>query len=277
MNSASAATTPMDARPVRDAFDQAAPTYDQDWSDSVIGRLQRQAIWSAVDPLFVAGDRVLDVGCGTGVDAFHLAERGVKVHAIDVSPAMIAQVALRIDRESLSNRVTAAVCAIEDLDGLGPEQGFDGAVSNFSPLNCVEDLEPVAESLERLIRPGGKLVLCVMTQFCLWETLWYPLTAQLYKAARRWRKANVTATVSSSGEFDVFYHSAREIEAALSGDFRLVGDRGVGIFVPPSYLEPWAERFPRTVEVFATIDRVVNRWPLFRAIGDHRLLVFERI
>jgi ubiquinone/menaquinone biosynthesis C-methylase UbiE len=265
----------MDAQPVRDAFDQAAPTYDQDWSDSIIGGLQRQAVWSAVDPLFVAGDRVLDVGCGTGVDAFHLAERGVRVHAVDVSPGMVAQVERRIDGEGVSGRVTTEVCAIEDLAELDFEQAFDGAVSNFSPLNCVAGLEPVAESLARLIRPGGKLVLCVMTRFCLWETLWYPLTSQLYKAARRWRKANVTATVSSSGEFDVFYHSAREIEAALSG-FRLVGNRGVGIFVPPSYLEPWAERFPRFVNTCAAIDRVVNRWPLFRSIGDHRLLVFER-
>lgn len=275
MNSASAATTPMNAQPVRDAFDQAAPTYDQDWSDSIIGWLQRQAVWNAVDPLFVAGDRVLDVGCGTGVDAFHLSQCGVRVHAVDVSPGMVAQVDCRIDREGLSDQVTAEVCAIEDLEGLDVEQPFDGAVSNFSPLNCVEDLEPVAESLGRLIRPDGKLVLCVMTRFCLWETLWYPLTSQLYKAARRWRKANVTATVSSSGEFDVFYHSAGEIEAALSA-FRRVGDRGVGIFVPPSYLEPWAERFPRTVKICAAIDRVINRWPLFRSIGDHRLLIFER-
>ena len=275
MNSASAATTPMNAQPVRDAFDQAAPTYDQDWSDSIIGRLQRQAIWSAVDPLFVAGDRVLDVGCGTGVDAFHLAERGASVHAVDVSPGMIEQVVRRIDREDLSDQVTAEVCAIEDLDGLDPEHAFDGAVSNFSPLNCVEDLEPVAESLGCLIRPGGKLVLCVMTRFCLWETLWYPLTSQLYKAARRWRRSNVTAAVSSSGEFDVFYHSASEIEVALI-DFGLVGNLGVGICVPPSYLEPWAERFPRFVKMCAAIDHVINRWPLFRSIGDHRLLIFER-
>lgn len=275
MNPASAATTPLDAQPARDAFDQAAPTYDQDWSESVIGRLQRQAVWSVIDPLFVAGDWVLDIGCGTGVDAFHLAERGVRVHAVDVSPGMVAQVERRIDREGLADQVTAEVCAIEDLDMLEVESGYDGAVSNFSPLNCVEDLEPVAESLSRLIRPGGKLVLCVMTRFCLWETLWYPLTSQLYKAARRWRKANVTATVSSSGEFDVFYHSASEIEGALS-DFRPVGNRGVGIFVPPSYLEPWAARFPRFVKICAAIDRVINRWPLFRSIGDHRLLVFVR-
>ncbi len=295
MNSASAAT-PIGANPVQQAFDQAARTYESDWSESLIGRIQRQAVWQAIDPLFSAGDHVLDIGCGTGTDAFHLAEHGIRVHAIDVSPAMVEEVQKRIDQRgrratqgsglagsqvfaipgSEAAAVTTEVRPIEDLDQLTPEQPFDGAISNFSPFNCVEDLEPAADSLARLIRPGGKLVLCVMTRFCLWETLWYPLTMHLYKASRRWRSKNVTATVSSSGKFEVYYPSAHEIEAALSEHFRRVGDQGVGIFVPPSYLEPWAQRFPRTVKALGAIDRVVKRWPFFRAIGDHRLLIFER-
>ena len=168
MNLASA-VTPIDASPVQQAFDQAAPTYDRDWSESVIGRLQRQVFWRVIDPLFTEGDRVLDIGCGTGVDAFHLAERGIHVHAIDISPAMIEQVQHRIDQRnydvaqgsSLAGSrvfaiqarerafVTAEVRAIEELGQLAPDQPFDGVISNFSPLNCVEDLEPVA-TLRRL-------------------------------------------------------------------------------------------------------------------------------
>ena len=40
--------------------------------------------------------------------------------------------------------VTTEVRAIEDLNQLAPDQPFDGVISNFSPLNCVEDLDPVA-------------------------------------------------------------------------------------------------------------------------------------
>lgn len=295
MNTADAIKS-LDTSPVQQAFDQAAPTYESDWSESIIGRLQRQAVWRVIDPLFTSGDRILDIGCGTGTDAFHLAERGIRVHAIDVSPAMIEQVQKGIDQrgrrvaqgssasgppviaiqDGEAASVTTEVRAIEDLDQLTPEQPFDGAISNFSPFNCVEDLDLVADSPARLIRPGGKLILCVMTRFCLWETLWYPLTMHLYKAARRWGSKNVTATVSSSGEFDVYYPSAREIEVVLSEHFRRIGDQGVGIFVPPSYLEPWAQKFPRTVSALGAIDRVINRWPFFRAVGDHRLLTFER-
>ena len=101
-------------------------------------------------------------------------------------------------------------------------------------------------------------------------------TARPGKAARRWGSKNVTASVGSDGEFEVYYPSAREIEATLGRNFRRIGDRGVGIFVPPSYLEPWAQKLPRTVNALAAIDRLVAQWPVFRSIGDHRLLIFER-
>ena len=42
-----------------------------------------------MDELFHAGERILDIGCGTGEDAAHFAARGVQVHATDASPAMV--------------------------------------------------------------------------------------------------------------------------------------------------------------------------------------------
>ena len=44
----------------------------------------------SLEKAFRPGDRVLEIGCGTGVDACFLAERGVKVLACDSSPQMIA-------------------------------------------------------------------------------------------------------------------------------------------------------------------------------------------
>ncbi len=261
---------------VRDAFDHVAPTYDADWSDSVIGRLQRAAVWRTVDGLFRPGERVLDLGCGTGVDAIHLAARGVRVHGIDLAPAMVETARQRARDMRLEDRASFEALGIEDLDSLEAPGPFDGVVSNFSPLNCVRDLAPVAEQLARIVKPGGRMALCVMSRFCLWETLWYPLTAQLYKAARRWRASNPTASIGLEDEFPIYYPTAREIRGVFGPWFRLVSLEGVGIFVPPSYLEPWARRVPRAVHVLGGLDRVVRRWPGFRAMGDHRLLVFER-
>ncbi len=265
---------------VREAFDQVAPSYDGDWTQSAIGRLQRAAVWRTIDGLFQPGDRVLDLGCGTGVDAMHVAaqgeaSQGIRVHGIDVAPGMVEVAKRRASDAGLAERVTFQVLGIEDLHLLdaGP---FDGVVSNFSPLNCVRDLGPVAAQLGRMVKPGGTMALCVMSSFCLWETLWYPLTAQLYKTSRRWRADNPTASVGLEDEFPIYYPTVKELRAVFGPWFRVVRLEGVGVFVPPSYLEPWARRVPRLVWALGVIDRLVHRWPGLRAMGDHRLLIFER-
>ena len=71
----------------RSAFDELAQAYDSTFSGSVLGRLLRERVWWRLDSAFGAGQRVLDVGCGTGEDAMHLASRGVHVVATDASSA----------------------------------------------------------------------------------------------------------------------------------------------------------------------------------------------
>ncbi len=46
---------------VAEAFDQLASRYDETWTRSVVGRLQREAVWREIAPLFLPGERVLDL------------------------------------------------------------------------------------------------------------------------------------------------------------------------------------------------------------------------
>ena len=138
------------------AFDQLASRYDAMWTDSPRGRAQRDAIWREIDALFERGDRVLDLGCGTGEDAAHLESKGVHVHAIDASREMV--------RMAQARGVRAELFRIEDLAQL--DEPFDGAISNFGALNCVENLEAAGLQLARLIRPGGWLAISIMPPVC---------------------------------------------------------------------------------------------------------------
>jgi SAM-dependent methyltransferase len=240
------------------AFDAIACQYDALWSDTAVGKAQRSAVWRRVDPLFKKGAFLLDLGCGTGVDAQHFASRGVSVYAIDSSPQMV---------ECARRRgIAADCCSIEGLRNF--DVPVDGVISNFGALNCLPSLDDVAASLGRMVRFGGYLALCFMSRICLWEMAFYLMKGKPGKAFRRLR-----GHADSSLGAPVFYPSRRSIVAAFQPDFRLRGCYGIGVFVPPSYVS----LTDREVERLATLDRWLADKPLLRSLADHRLYIFERI
>jgi SAM-dependent methyltransferase len=243
----------------RAAFDRIASQYDELWTRTPVGQLQREAVWRRLGRLFHRGDRLLDLGCGTGEDALHLAGLGMDVRAIDASPEMV-----RIAR---GRGVDASVLGIEEIGSLAGS--YDGAVSNFGALNCVRDLEGVRRGLAGLIRPGGHLALCVIGRFCLWETLWYALHGQPRKSGRRWGSEQF----SGSLQIPVHFFSIRRLARAFSPEFALREWRGIGTFVPPSYVRALP---PRSLGFLAGLDRRVAHLRFLRALADHRLLIFVR-
>ncbi len=241
----------------RAAFDSVASRYDELWTQTETGRLQRRAVWRHVDPLFRPGESILDFGCGTGEDALHYASAGIRVSAFDVSPGMV-----RVARE---RGVDANVLAFEDLARLSGT--WDGALSNFGALNCVRDCEVVRDPLARVIRAGGYLAICVIGRFCLRESLHFLGRGPFRKAARRWKGASRSASL----DLEVFYPTVRQIRRALSPVFSLVRTAGIGVCVPPSYIAT-GDLLPK----WDAIDRRIAHLPIFRALSDHRLLIFVR-
>ena len=240
-------------------FDPIADQYDALWSDTAVGAAQRAAVWRELDGLFTAGDSVLDLGCGTGLDALHLKSTGISVYGIDNSSRMVD-----IGR---NRRVDSHHCRIEDLDLL--EMQFDGAMSNFGALNCVSSLDAVACALARLVRPGGRLALCFLNRICLWEIAYYLLRANPRKAFRR-----LAGRADSSLGVTVFYPSHREIKAVFKDSFRLIRFCGIGCTVPPSYVRGLGNR---EVEQLSVLDKHLADKPFFRTLADHRLYIFERL
>jgi SAM-dependent methyltransferase len=260
---------------VRQAFDAAAPSYDQDFCASLIGRLQREAVWRHIGALFPPGGRLLDLGCGTGEDALRFARMGYDVDGLDLSPVMIQAARNRAEAEGLSARAQFEALPIERLAEL-PECGYSGAYSSFGPFNCVRDLRPVAAALAERLRPGAPVALCLMSRFCLWETLFYPLTLQLHKAIRRFSSGWAPASVTGHDGFSVYYPSIKDVRRAFEPEFGFERAPGIGVFVPPTYLEPFAQRFPRLMRFCASADRRVAHLPPFRAMADHRLIILRR-
>ena len=102
-----------------------------------------------------AGERVLDVGAGTGRLALHLAELvGPSGEVVAVDP-LAERLVLARARATANLRVIQA--RAEDLSAL-PADHFDAVVLN-SVLHWIADQHSALEQLRRVLKPGGRLAL----------------------------------------------------------------------------------------------------------------------
>jgi ubiquinone/menaquinone biosynthesis C-methylase UbiE len=255
------------------AFDRMAGSYDAIFTESTIGRAQRKVIWDALKRTFRAGDRVLELNCGTGEDALFLARREISALACDASAGMIAVAERRKSLEAPGASLQFRVLPNENLSLLQSSR-FDGALSNFSGLNCVADPRQVALQLARLVKSGGPVLICISTRVCLWEIVWYLVQLKFSKAFRRVRGRTIAQLDQVC--VPVWYPTIRRMRQLFSPGFRLCSVRAVGLFVPPSYVESWAREHQGLLAALEKMDQIFAGWPLLRSVGDHVLLEFER-
>lgn len=257
------------------AFNRIAQDYDQVFTDSLIGRAQRDAVWKVLANTFRKNDEILELNCGTGEDAIFLAGKGISVLALDAARQMIARAEQRLHHNPVQIPVVFRELPTERIGELHPETQYDGAFSNFSGLNCVADLGAVASSLANLVKPGGRLVLCFSTRFCLIEILYYLALGQWQKALRRCK--GYAEVMLDGARFMVYYPTLRNICRSFAPDFRLYFCTGIGVTVPPSYLEAWARRHPRLFPLLRRLEEQLATLPILCRTGDHVLLCFEKV
>lgn len=258
-------------------FDGLAAGYDAGFSHTALGCLLRRAVWRRLEASFRAGDRVLELGCGTGEDALHLARQGVRVVATDASPAMLAIARRKADDAGVAARVATRRLAIEELaaaewrEAGGDRPPFDGAWSNFGALNCIGDLAAAGRALAGLLRPGAPLLLCVMGPLVPWEWAWFLSRRQPAKAFRRLAPGGVRWRGQT-----VRYPSIRALSRAFAPAFRRRRVSAVGALLPPTYAEDWAARHPRLIARLARWEQRLQRCPPLPWLADHYLLELER-
>ena len=257
------------------AFDCIAEQYDAIFSRSTIGIAQRQLVHLTVSQCFAPGTRILDMNCGTGEDALRFGSQSIEVVACDASRVMIEVCRRKLAAAGSSLPVTFLVCANERLDQLKPLAPFDGALSNFGGLNCTRDLALMRELLAPLIASGGHLFVCLMGRVCVWEIAWHLLHGHRKKAFRRLR-ADVAEASIGGRSIRVYYPSVWAVGNAFAPSFRLRAWRGIGVALPPSWLDPFFHNWPGVVRLLQRVDAFFGAWPLFRSGADHVLLHFVR-
>jgi SAM-dependent methyltransferase len=253
--------------PVRDAapFDALAASYDTDFTESPIAQALRARVHARLLSLTQPGARVLELGCGTGVDAAFLAAHGRSITATDASPAMRAQAAARLADFPDAHVLPLDINAPDDA--FLPESPFHLIFANFGVYNCAARPRDLARWLARHVMPGGSVGLCVMAARCLWETAWHAVRGDVRTAFRRWKRSIPFAT--SSGTISIVYPSVARVTRDLAPYFRRSAVMPLGLFLPPSDIYPVIEKRPRLLARLMRLDNATMHWAALANLCDH--------
>lgn len=193
--------------------------------------------------LCVKGQRVLDIGTGTGVIPRNMYHYGADWVGTDISAEQIAQ-AKRLAEEA-GMQIEFRACPAEQLDF--PAETFDV----ITACQCFWYFDHAALSplLARMLKPGGKLVVLSME--------WLPFEDEIARQSEEmvlqfnpaWTGAGETRhpnfipevmysdfTLAEHEEYDLPVHFTR---AAWHGRMRAC--RGVGASLPPEQLAQWEQ------------------------------------
>ena len=260
-------------------FDGISSAYDDDFGRNEIGIWMRDIVWERLLSYFSPGSVVLDAGCGSGIDTVFMAQNGISVVAIDISPGMVEVTNKKVERFRLCDHVKTRVVKWEDINSLLYEFGegsFDGILSDFGSLNCVKDLKTLAWSCARLLKPNGIMFANIMNRFCLWETVYYTLKGRFRDALRRSRKDGLPVKLASH-DVTTYYHFPEEFIGLFNEEFKVKHILGLGIFLPPPYLKEIYNRYKGMFSLIKTIERLSeDKFPFYN-IADHVLLELEKI
>jgi demethylmenaquinone methyltransferase/2-methoxy-6-polyprenyl-1,4-benzoquinol methylase len=187
-----------------------------DWGINLfsLGRITAIKEW-IVNNYINKGDRVLDVGCGTGTLAVMMARKGALVKGIDISKQMLSVADGTIKTQGLENHINLMETSIVGLGKYFKDESIDTVISTlvFSELSTDERIYVLEES-RRILRGDGLLIIAD-------ETRPRSVPGRLIYALVRIPLAVLTFIFTQS-----IFHSVKDLEKSISNaGFRIISNR----------------------------------------------------
>jgi len=253
-------------------FDNAAATYDQEFTDTVIGRNQRNRVWALLEKSLGAKPlNILELNCGTGEDAIWLAKQGHQVWATDVSEEMLKAINKKIFLNNCSENVRTSIFNLSNPNlAQFKNQQFDLVFSNFGGLNCLNPSEfgNFLDKINDYFNITAKLVLVIMPPNSLYENL-----AQLAKKSnKRLRNGkNQSKQVNVYGKMvETWYYSPNDI---LQDNFKLLQLKPTGFL--PSYANKHANNNSLFYKAWVVFENLCFKLGLLSSKADHFYIELE--
>ncbi|HVX00360.1 MAG TPA: class I SAM-dependent methyltransferase [Candidatus Babeliaceae bacterium] len=257
------------------AFSTQSVIFDKLYAANTIINYKRGRVRSHVLKLLKPGSSILELNSGTGEDALFFAAKGHHVHATDISTGMQEQLKQKVVEYAMTDLVSTEINSYTKLGQLKNRGPYDCIFSNFAGLNCTDELEKVLASFNELLKPGGTVTLVILPKFCLWEILML-LKGKFRTAFRRLFAGKGSKAHIEGVYFKCWYYNPSFIERYLKDSFDVLGLEGLCTIVPPSYIEGFAEKYPRLYNFLKKQeDKLKTSWP-WKFIGDYYIISLKK-
>jgi ubiquinone/menaquinone biosynthesis C-methylase UbiE len=258
---------------VSEAFSRQSVVFDAIEKENAIHAWIRDRVRAEVLRHSSAGAKMLELNCGTGLDAVFFATQGMSVLATDNAPGMLEVLSQKVKAYGLQDKLEMKRCSFNNLQELG-EQKFDYVFSNFGGLNCAEDLAAVLRGIDNVLNPGGKFSLAIMPPVCPWEL------AMLFKgyfrtAFRRFSPKGALSHVEGV-HFRSYYYSPSFVIRHIGSNYSLLSLKGLAAIVPPPFIGQFCEKHPRLFSFLEKIEnRLCDKFP-FNRWCDHYVITMQK-
>lgn len=173
-------------------FDSTAAHWENQYTyPGLRGHLTHKRMALAIEYLndsqLPAGAKVLDLGCGPGIVAQHVAARGFQVYAVDFSTELLARAQYHLNEGTTGRTYLAQV----DAHTLPFKDNVFDAILCIALIVWVTDPAQVLREVARVLRPGGTVIITARNRFCIENVFdpFYWLWRLIPSALRNWLRS----------------------------------------------------------------------------------------
>jgi len=246
-------------------WDLYAPIYDENRKHE---EYLRNTNLNILKTYFHPGQTLIEIGCGTGIEAEEMIKHGCKVILTDVSFEM-----LKVARTKVGSNAQLINLPAEYIDSFKTK--FDGAYSSFGVLNCISDVSSFFQKLHSILKPGSLFVASFINRWYWGDFIFFPLgiTNYLKKRLKGWGYITLDGK-----EYNVIarFYSLNDIKKFSKDYFTIKKIYALPFLLPPAYLKP-QERLPKGFfKLLQKIENLINPYFPFNYLAERIIVIFQR-
>lgn len=249
--------------------DNIAESYDDILSKNRFSEILRPAFQNILMQSIQHGNKILDLGCGTGEDALFLAKKGFSVTGVDISQKMI-EIAEKKAVTKDYNENLQFFCSDMEIFIIENTNKFDVIFSNFNAVNYVRDLNSFSANASTALNENGKLIFTVLNKISASEVFYNFVRLNL---KRSW-KAIFNRKELLLTDLNTFFPGI--FSNFFKNHFYVKRITGIGIFIPPHNLTGMYNKLSFVLPLLFRLEKLTASVFPFYCFSDHYIIEMQK-